>query len=80
MPYVTSWERIAKKEGVKIGEKIGVKRGEERGVKRGEERGIRKEKIETAGRLLERGVDIDIIADATGLSKKEIEELAANAH
>jgi predicted transposase/invertase (TIGR01784 family) len=64
MPYVTSWERIAKKEGVKIGE----------------ERGVRKEKIETAGRLLKRGVNIDIIADATGLSKKEIEELAASAH
>jgi hypothetical protein len=64
MPYVTSWERIAKKEGVKIGE----------------ERGVRKEKIETAGRLLKRGVNIDIIADATGLSKKEIEELAAIDH
>jgi hypothetical protein len=64
MPYVTSWERIAKKEGVKIGE----------------EKGVRKEKIETAGRLLKRGVNIDIIADATGLSKKEIEELAAIAH
>jgi hypothetical protein len=62
MPYVTSWERIAKKDGVKIGE----------------ERGVRKEKIETARRLLKRGVDIEIIADATGLSKKEIEELAAN--
>jgi hypothetical protein len=60
MPYVTSWERIAKKEGVKIG--------------------VKKEKIETASRLLKRGVDIDIIADATGLSKKKIEELVANAH
>ena len=80
MPYVTSWERIAKKEGEERGVKIGEEIGEERGVKIGEERGIRKEKIETAGRLLKRGVDIDIIADATGLSKKEIKELAKNAH
>ena len=72
MPYVTSWERIAKKEGVKI--------GEERGVKIGEERGVRKEKIETARRLLNRGVDINMVADVTGLSQKEVEALAANAH
>ena len=64
MPYVTSWERIAKKEGVKIGE----------------ERGVKKEKIETASRLLKRGVELDFIADATGLSNKEIEELVANSH
>jgi len=51
MPYVTSWERIAKKEGKKEG------------------------KLETARELVKRGVDINIIAKATGLTREEIEKL-----
>ena len=33
------------------------------------------EKIEIAENLLERNVDIDIIAESTGLSKEEVENL-----
>lgn len=36
---------------------------------------IRKEKNETAKRMLEKGLDIEIISEITGLTKKEIEEL-----
>jgi len=68
MPYITSWERIAEKKGVKIGEQRGVKIGEKSG------------KIETARKLIKRGVAIDIIAEATGFSKKKIENLSATAH
>jgi hypothetical protein len=64
MPYVTSWERMAKEEGVKIGEDI----GEERGVKIG--------KLEAAREFLRNGVDIDIVVKSTGLSREEIEKLA----
>jgi hypothetical protein len=56
MAHVTSWERIAKKEGKKEG------------------------KLETARELIKRGVDIGIIADATGFSREEIEKLAATIH
>lgn len=54
-----------KKEGIKIGEK------------RGEERGIEKKAIETAKNLLEMGIDVDMIAKATGLKKEEVEKLAS---
>jgi hypothetical protein len=60
MAHVTSWERIAKKEG----KKEGIKEG----------------KLETARELIKRGVDIGIIADATGISREEIEELATTIH
>jgi predicted transposase/invertase (TIGR01784 family) len=77
-----------KSEGIKIGEKRGEKRGEERGVKIGEERGVEigvkigeeKGKVETARKLIQRGIDIEIIAEATGFSKEEIEKFAATDH
>ncbi len=50
------------------GEKIGVKKGEKLGVKKGEKNGARK----TALALLKRGVDINLILDATGLSINEL--------
>jgi hypothetical protein len=68
MPYVTSWERIAKKDGEKIGKKIGEKIGEKKG------------KLETARELIKNGVDINIIARATGFPKEEIKKLAATVH
>ena len=68
MEYVPIWERDAQKIGEKRGEKIGEKRG-------------RKEaKLETARKLIKRGVDIDIIAEATGFPKQEIEKLGSKSH
>ncbi len=59
MQYVTTWERMAKKEG------------EERGEKRGEE----KARLETARKLVKYGVDMDIIAKSTGINREELEKL-----
>ncbi len=56
--------------------KEGEERGEKRGVKIGEERGKR----ETARKLIARGVDINVIADATGFPRQEIEKLAESVH
>ncbi len=44
--------------------------------KRGEEIGEKKAKLSTARELIRRGVDINIIADATGFPKEEIKKLA----
>jgi len=52
-----------KKEGVKEGKEIGVKEGEERG------------KMNIALSCLRKGMEVDIIADITGLPLKKIEEL-----
>jgi predicted transposase/invertase (TIGR01784 family) len=56
-----------REEGIKIGESIGEKRGEKRGKKEG--------KIETAKNMLKKGFEIDVIAELTGLKRKEIEKL-----
>jgi predicted transposase/invertase (TIGR01784 family) len=63
--------RKIREEGIKIGEGIGEKRGEERG----EERGIQKKARETAKKLLEMGIEIEKISEATGLKKEEIKKL-----
>jgi len=52
----------------------------EEGVKIGEERGVKIGKRETAGKLIARGVDINVIAEATGFPRQEIEKLAASVH
>jgi predicted transposase/invertase (TIGR01784 family) len=50
------------------------------GEKRGEKRGRKEAKLETARKLIKRGVDMDIIVEATGFPKQEIEKLVETAH
>ncbi|UCH93155.1 MAG: Rpn family recombination-promoting nuclease/putative transposase [Candidatus Aminicenantes bacterium] len=50
------------------------------GIKIGEERGIEKKAIETAKNLLEMGIDVEMIAKATGLKKEQVEKLASINH
>ena len=57
--------------GLKQGELIGLDKGVELGRKQGHEEGI----ISVAKRMLMRGMDIDVISDATGLSIEEINSL-----
>ena len=59
MPYVTSWEKIGEKKGEKIGEKKGVK----------------KEKFETAKRMLNEDFPIETIIKCTELTEEEIKSL-----
>jgi predicted transposase/invertase (TIGR01784 family) len=42
--------------------------------------GEKKGKIETARELIKKGVDINIIAEATGFPRAEVEKLAATVH
>ncbi len=53
----------------------GKKEGIQEGIKKGIEQGTIKRNIEIAKSLLKQKVDIDIIIEATGLSKKEISNL-----
>lgn len=67
MPYVTSWEKIAKKQGRKEGRQEGRQEGWKEGWQEG--------KLETARELIKNGVGIDIVAKSTGLPRQVIEKL-----
>ena len=56
------------------GRKIGVEEGMEKGMEKGKKEG----KLETARGLIKNGIDFEVIARATGLSREEIEKLAAS--
>ena len=55
--------------------KTALKEGLEEGEKLGLEKGINQNKIETAKKMKEKGIDISDIIDITGLTKEEIEKL-----
>ena len=53
----------------------GISQGIKQGIKQGISQGIEQKARETAKKLLKNKIDINIIADSTGLSKKEITAL-----
>ncbi|HLP61903.1 MAG TPA: hypothetical protein VK186_23880 [Candidatus Deferrimicrobium sp.] len=63
MPYVTSWERLARKKALAEGR-----------VK-GRVKGIKENKLETAKKMLMDKFPIDAVAKYTGLAKDEIKPL-----
>lgn len=48
------------------------KKGMEKGILQEMEKGMVKEKLETARRMLERGMSVAVIIDLTGLTEDEI--------
>ena len=66
-------EGLAK--GMEEGLAKGMEEGRELGIEQGIEQGERKNKIETAKKMLETGAEINYIAQITGLTKEEIEKL-----
>ena len=52
----------------------------EKWIEEGEKKGMEKAKIETARELVKNGVDIDVIAKSTGLSRGKIKKLAEKVH
>ena len=67
------------RQGSLIGEKIGFERGVVAGMSKGRRQGFsdgsRRKALEDAGNLKRLGVSIDIITQATGLSKQEVENI-----
>ena len=53
----------------------GYHKGEELGEKKGEKKGKKNEKIEIAKKMKQKGMDIAIIIEITGLTEEEIKEL-----
>ncbi|MCG8340341.1 MAG: hypothetical protein MI674_03650, partial [Cytophagales bacterium] len=60
----------ARQEGIQQG----MQRGRQEGIQQGMQKGVK----QTAGKLLEQGVPIEVIASATGLSRGEIKKLPKN--
>ena len=72
---VNTIERDARNDGWKAGVAHGLAEGKSLGLAEGEIRGSRQAKVETAKNLLQFGLSIENIAQATGLSKAEVEAL-----
>jgi predicted transposase/invertase (TIGR01784 family) len=66
--------RKGRKEGIEIGEK----RGEKRGIEIGEKRGAEQERIKLVKSLYANNVSIEIIAQYTGCTKKQIHNILNN--
>ena len=61
--------------GLAEGKSLGLAEGKSLGLAEGEIRGSRQAKVETAKNLLQFGLSIENIVQATGLSKAEVEAL-----
>ena len=61
--------------GEEKGRKEGIKEGIKKGMKEGTKEGEKNEKLETAKRMKEFGISIEIIIKSTNLSRKEIEKM-----
>jgi len=64
-------ESVIYQEILQEGEEHGFKKGEERGLKKGEQ----KEKMAIARRMLQKGLNEELISQVTGLSLAEIQGL-----
>ena len=69
------WKDDLLREGSQLGEKIGFERGIRRGRRDGIAAGAYQKARETAKNLLTLKLSIENIAEATGLTKEEIEKL-----
>ena len=76
---VEKYGEVMKKEGFEDGKAAGLEQGRTEGFAEGEKigevSGRAAEKLEMAKALKEKGVNIDIIAETSGLSAEEIEKL-----
>jgi predicted transposase/invertase (TIGR01784 family) len=63
MPYLASWERSARRKG-KIEGKV-----------EGMEEGMEKKAKEAAKKMIDRGFELEVVMDISGLSKQEIMKL-----
>ncbi|NEP15212.1 MAG: hypothetical protein F6K14_34595, partial [Symploca sp. SIO2C1] len=67
------------KQGIEQGKQQGIEEGIKQGIEEGKQQGIeqgkQQEKVNVARTFKQKGIDIETIAEATGLTREEIEEL-----
>ena len=64
-----------KKQGFQEGLQQGVQQGIQQGIQQGVLKGMHKKAVETAGSLLNEGMPVGKVAEITGLSVNEVEEI-----
>ena len=62
-------------QGIAKGEAIGMEKGIEKGMEKGMREGMKKRNLEIAKSMKFKGLDLNLIAECTGLSEEEIESL-----
>ena len=65
----------AREEGLERGIEKGIEKGLERGLKQGLEQGRYEGQLELIRKMLSRGLPLEVVSDATGLSSEELEAL-----
>ena len=73
--YINSAKEEGKQIGLQKGKEIGLQKGEQIGLQKGEQIGLQKGKREMAKRMLKANIDINQIAQFSGLSVEEIKSL-----
>ena len=68
-------ERYEKRKESRLNEISALSYAEEKGIKKGIEQGAKKEKIEIAKKLIQNGLDNELISKSTGLSIEEVKEI-----
>ena len=61
--------------GVQKGIEMGMEKGMEEGMEKGMEKGIEANRLETAKKMLEKSLDMQLISECTGLSLEQVEAL-----
>nr|VFJ59094.1 MAG: Putative restriction endonuclease [Candidatus Kentron sp. FW] len=72
------WEKgreEGREEGREMGRKVGLREGERKGAMRGKEEGRKEKTIEMARAALAKGMDINLVAEISGLSEVEVRDL-----
>ena len=67
----------AKEKAMTTAERL-INRGREEGIQQGISTGVKKNRLETAQKMLEEGLNVSLIARVTGLSEEEVRELQGN--
>jgi predicted transposase/invertase (TIGR01784 family) len=71
---ITELVKLHYEKGLQEGLQQGIKEGLQKGLQEGLEKGEFKAKIKTAKKLIQKGIDIKIIMEATGLSKSDLKK------
>lgn len=72
--YIRDWNSRVN-EGYEYGKAAGMIEGRKEGIREGRKEGRREGKKSVAKNMLEKGKDIELIIECTGLTKEEIENL-----